>query len=93
MNNNQIVAGLTGIFTLCAVVTFFNVWNYHAALRQLAETEAKVIYVRNVKTPMMVSLLNDTLQYSKKNPAVLPILQEFTNHMNMGRQVVQKPAN
>jgi hypothetical protein len=79
MKNNQVIAVMTGIFFVCSVVTFFNVWNYHASMRQLGEWENRANYVRGVLNPMLASLVNDTTEYSKKNPAVIPILQSLTN--------------
>jgi hypothetical protein len=79
MKNNQVIAVMTGIFFVCAVVTFFNVWNYHASMKQLGEWETRANYVRGVLNPMLTSLVNDTTEYSKKNAAVIPILQSLTN--------------
>jgi hypothetical protein len=78
MKNNQVIAVMTGIFFVCSLVTVFNVWNYHASLKQLGEWEGKADYVRALN-PILASLRNDTAEYSKKNPAVMPILQSLTN--------------
>lgn len=79
MKNNQILSALTGIFLLCSLVTFYNVWHYRNSLKQLSEIQGRASYVRSVLEPMLQSLLNDTVEYSKKNPAVMPILQLLTN--------------
>ena len=78
MKNNQVIAVMTGTFFLCALVTFFNVWNYHASMQRLGEWENKANYVSKLN-PELVSLVNDTTEYSKKNPDVVPILQTLTN--------------
>jgi hypothetical protein len=79
MKNNQVIAVMTGIFFVCSLVTFFNIWNYHSTMKQLGEWETRANYVRNVLNPMLSSLVNDTTEYSRKNPAVIPILQSLTN--------------
>ena len=86
MKNNQILAALTGIFILCALETFYSVWQYHASLRKLSETRALANYVKNVEGPMMQSLLIDTTEYSKKNAAIMPVLQTLSNNLSMHRQ-------
>lgn len=90
MKNNQVIAVMTGIFFVCAVVTFFNIWNYHVSLKQLGEWEARANYVR-ILNPELTALLNDTAEYSKKNPAVVPILQSLTNGTYSGAATA-KPA-
>ncbi len=92
MKNNQVLAVVTGLFFVCAVVTMFNVWNYRAALKTLAQNEAKANYVRGVMTPTLNGLVYDTQEYSKKNPAVVPILQALTNSVMHPASAVVKPA-
>jgi hypothetical protein len=92
MKNNQILAALTGVFFLCSLVTFYRVWNYHSSLRRFGETQARAVYVKSVEGPVMNSLLNDTIEYSKKNPAVAPILQALTNNMGRTPASAAKPA-
>lgn len=82
MKNNQIIAALTGVFVLCAVYTMFKAWNYHVYLKRLTLAQDRANAVRMQLRPMLFSLMNDTTEYSKKNPAVLPILQALTNDLN-----------
>jgi hypothetical protein len=92
MKNNQILAALTGVFFLCSAMTCWRAWSYHTALRRLGNAQAKLAYQRGVEGPMMHALLTDTSDYSKKNPAVIPILQALTNDMNRPPANAQKPG-
>jgi|HubBroStandDraft_6_1064221.scaffolds.fasta_scaffold2136762_2 hypothetical protein len=82
MKNNQIIAALTGIFILCALVSCYNVWRFRSGLNQLNDLQQRAAYVKGIEGPLMNALLTDTVEYSKKNPAVTPILQALTNNMS-----------
>jgi hypothetical protein len=92
MKNNQILAALTGFFFLCSLVTFYKVVSYRSSLRLLGEAESHAAYVRTVEGPVINSLVNDTVEYSKKDPAVVPILQALTNSASKPVTNVPKPA-
>ncbi len=92
MKNNQILAALTGVFFLCAVFTMYKTWTYHLALRQLSVAQARANQVRGKIEPMLVSLMRDTTEYSKKNPAILPILQALTNNLSRPMPVEKPPG-
>jgi hypothetical protein len=93
MKNNQILAALTGIFVLCAFTTLCVFWKYRSSLNRLNQTQVQATYVKNVEGPAMQSLLNDTTEYSKKNPAVVPVLLALSNNMVMARQPAAAPKS
>jgi hypothetical protein len=92
MKNNQVLTVVTALFFVCSLVTIFNMWNYRSALNQLGQTEAKANYVRGTLTPTLQSLVYDTTEYSKKNPAVVPILQALSNSVMRASSPAAKPA-
>jgi hypothetical protein len=91
MKNNQVIAALTGILVLSSVWTFYETWSYRSSLQRMGVAQMHAAYVKSVETPVMQSLLNDTAEYSKKNPAVMPILQSLTNNMSRSAAAA-KPA-
>jgi hypothetical protein len=92
MKSNQLLAALTGVFVLCSAVTFYKAWSYHASLHRLGETEGQAAYLKSVRGPMLQALLSDTTEYSKKDAAVLPILQALTNGMSKRIVTMPKPG-
>lgn len=92
MKNNQMLAALTGVFVACALLTFFVFLKYRSSLNFLNQTQVTAAYVKSVEEPMMNSLLKDTIDYSKKNPAVLPILQSLTNTTSRPPAGAPKPG-
>ena len=81
MKNNQVIAALTGILVLSSVWTFYETWSYRSSLQRMGVAQMHAAYVKSVEMPVMQSLLNDTTEYSKKNPAVLPVLQVLSNNI------------
>lgn len=81
MKNNLIVAALTAVFGICGAVTFYHVWDYRASLHELLGAQQRAMFVRSQEAPAMNALVNDTIEYSKKNPQVQPILQALTNEL------------
>jgi hypothetical protein len=92
MKNNQIISALTGVFVVCALLTLYFSVKYRSSLNHLNQAQAAASYVKSVEEPMMNALLNDTLEYSKKNPAVIPILQSLSNNVVHPPAVAAKPG-
>jgi hypothetical protein len=78
MKNNQLIAVLTGVFFLCALTTAYNTYRYHVSTHALLDMQGRAAYVDTVR-PILESLLHDTIEYSKKNPAINPLLASVTN--------------
>ena len=67
----NVLLGLTAICTVGSVVLCFGVVRNTRELRALQGQAAFVNYRQN----LVNSLVNDVAEYSKANPAVLPILE------------------
>lgn len=88
MKNNQLTAMLVGILFITTGASAWLALRYTSAFhkrQQLAPTLASIHYTEG----MISALANDTIEYSKKNPAIDPILKSF-NLMPSGNP---PPAN
>ena len=74
MNKSPSTSILTGLLALSALVSLVLCYlfiQYTREFRSLQFQTSNFAVKRNV----VMSLANDTIEYSKKNPAILPILQ------------------
>lgn len=76
----------------CALLNFYVFLKYRSSLNLLNQTQATATYVKTVEEPMMNALLKDTIDYSKRDAAVLPILQSLTNNITRPPAAVPKPG-
>ena len=90
MKNNQLIAALVGILFLCSLSTAYLTWKYRSSMNELQDIQGKAAYV-NTYRPILESLLNDTIEYSKKNPAIGPLLYSVTNRAKAAAPAA-KPA-
>jgi hypothetical protein len=74
MQKDPLVALLVGALCVCAVFTFAETVGYELHLRQLKSLQPQLATVQNAQV-IVNSLVNDTIEYSKHNPAITPILQ------------------
>jgi hypothetical protein len=73
MKNNQLIAMLVGILFITTGITGFLLLRYNLAHRKLQEIEARL---NNTKA-FVQALSADAIEYSKKNPAIDPLLKSF----------------
>lgn len=88
MKNNQIIAMLVGILVITTGLCGWHAYRYVSAFhqrQQLAPTLASVHYTEG----LISALANDTVEYSKKNPAIDPILKSY----NLMPNGTPPPAN
>ena len=67
MKNNQFAAVLAGLLLVSTLITCFQVVRYSLAVKKAQALQARVIAV-NTSRSLVQSLINDTLEYSKRNP-------------------------
>ena len=73
MNKSPLTTILTGVLTLSALVSLVLCYlfiQYTSEARALQLPANQAVMKQNLLTP----LINDVVEYSKKNPTVLPIL-------------------
>jgi len=76
MTRNQIIAGLVGVlFGLAAGCAVF-AKSYASAMNDLRQTQAQVS-AQNGRLNLLQSLVNDTMEYSRRNPGIDPVLQSL----------------
>ena len=83
MRNNSLVAALVGVLFVCELFTTWLSVRYYFSTKQLQKLQAQVLIINGVRNAAL-SLANDSLEYSRRNAAILPLLQQF--------QVVPRPS-
>ncbi len=76
MKNNLLPLSLTGVFFLVTVACGVLLCYYNGSMRELQDTQARN-NILNYRRTVLNSLLNETVEYSKKNPGIEPVLQPF----------------
>src|ERR1035437_1643832 len=74
MKNNPLTTVLLGVLTVSALLSVGFCWRYVSNTRELRALQTQANMINNNRT-MINSLANDTVEYSKKNPAIDPILE------------------
>jgi hypothetical protein len=73
MKNNQLTTILLGLLTLSALASVVLCWLYISNTRELRALQTQVGFINNNRN-VMSALANDTVEYSKKNQDINPIL-------------------
>jgi hypothetical protein len=74
MKNDPLTTVLLGLLTIFALTSVIFCWLYVSNTRELRTLQSNVTLVQN-KRNVVGALANDTLEYSKRNPAIDPILE------------------
>ena len=74
MKNSPLITILLGVLTVSALASVVLCWLYISNTRQLRSLQSQANMINNNRT-VMTALANDTMEYSKKNPAIDPILE------------------
>jgi hypothetical protein len=74
MKNSPLATILLGVLTLSALASVVLCWLYISNTRELRSLQGQANIINNNRT-VMTALANDTMEYSKKNPAIDPILE------------------
>ena len=81
MGKNPFAALLVAVLFLSAGMNVYYALRYAFATRSLRRIQPQVADVQN-RLNIAQALLNDTLQYSKTNPAIDPLLRSFNFKSN-----------
>jgi len=74
MKTNPLIAVLLGVLIVGAFVTFGLAVGYERNFRRLRTLQAQAAAIQNTGVAIK-SLADDSVEYSKRNPAITPILQ------------------
>ena len=81
MKNESFAAFLVGTFSVCAVAGLVLSANYFFSTRTLRRLQPQAIACQ-ARLNIAQALLNDTLEYSKRNPAIDPLLRSLNLKTN-----------
>jgi hypothetical protein len=74
MKKSPLPSVLLGILAVSSFCSVFLCWSYVGATREFRRLNSQIVFI-NTRTQVITSLVNDCLEYSKKNPAINPILE------------------
>jgi hypothetical protein len=76
MKNSPLTTVLLGLLTVSALASVVLCWLYISSTRQVRALQTQVNIINNNRT-VMTALANDAIEYSKRNPAIDPILESI----------------
>jgi len=93
MSKNLFAAALVALLFVSAALNAYYALQLFFSTRQLRRVQPQVVEIQNRLT-VARALLNDTLEYSKRNPAIDPLLQSlnFKTNVAAAESAVPKPA-
>ncbi len=74
MKNSPLITILLGALTLSALASVVMCWLFISSTREIRTLETQSVLINNNRA-VVNALLNDTIEYSKRNPAILPVLE------------------
>ncbi len=91
MKNSPLTTLLLGALTISALASIVMCWMYVGATRELRSLRDQTAFINNNRA-VVNALLNDTIEYSKRNPAINPILESVGLKPNGAAAATTKPA-
>ena len=91
MKANSVMALLVGFLFISAVVAVVQVLRLSFATRDLRRLQPRIVEI-NANLNVAQALLNDTLEYSKRNPAIDPLLQSMNFKTNSAAGAAGPPV-
>jgi hypothetical protein len=90
MRNNQFAVVLAGLLAISTLVTAWLTFRYVSSVQKLQVLQPQLANVNNSRS-IIISLVNDTLEYSKHNKDIDPLLQAM--NLKPGGAVVAPTPN
>jgi len=81
MSRNQIAIGLVAILFVSVLANALFCWRYAGLTRDLHLAQVRIAAM-NGRLNLAQALLNDTIEYSRRNPAVDPLLRSLNLKTN-----------
>lgn len=76
MKSNLFCTLTLGLFLVCALYTVWLSVRYFFSVQELQQLQSQYVTVEQTRNAIQ-SLANEALEYSKKNPRIDPLLQQF----------------
>lgn len=91
MKNSPITTVLLGLLAVSAIASALLSAVYIANAREFRKLNTQVMFI-NQRTAAITSLANDAMEYSKRNPAIDPILESVGAKQRAGQTPVRPGA-
>jgi hypothetical protein len=91
MKNNQLAIMLVCVLLVSALLSAWLTFRYSLSVRRVQRLQPQIAAVANSRN-VVQALLNDIGEYSKKNPAILPLLQPVPAPKSAPLAPAAKPA-
>jgi len=99
MNRNYVTGALLGLLFLSALSASLLCFRYLSSMRRLGHLQARFVTIQNHRNQIQ-ALANEALEYSKRNPAIDPLLVDmaikpkvvFTPNTPAANQPASAPA-
>ena len=75
MKNNPLALMLVGILLISSLINLWLAYSYNSSLSQLRALQNEIAGVQNSRNTLNI-LFNELAEYSRKNPAITPMLQQ-----------------
>ena len=92
MKTNPLGPFLVGVFVACAVVTAWLSAKYYFSVKEFTKLNIRAVSMNNTRTAVQ-GLANDALEYSRRNPAIDPLLVKFEIKSPSTNAVQAAPAS
>jgi hypothetical protein len=92
MKNSPLTTVLLGVLGISALLSLVFCWSYMTNAREFRQLQTQATFI-NGRQAAMNALLNDALEYSKKNPQIDPILEAAGLKPRAGAAATNKPAS
>lgn len=76
MRSNALLSVLVGVLVVCSLITALLATRHFFTVVELERMSVELVRVNNTVNSAQ-ALLNDTVAYSRQNPAVTSILEQF----------------
>lgn len=76
MKTNPLGPFLVGVFVACALVTSWLSVKYYFGVNELIKLQIKAVTMNNTRN-VIQNLATEALEYSRRNPAIDPLLEKF----------------
>jgi hypothetical protein len=76
MRTNPLGPFLVGVFVACAIMVAWLATRYYFSVKDFTKLSIQAITINNTRTAVQ-SLANEAIEYSRRNPAMDPILEKF----------------
>ena len=76
MRSNPLGPFLVGVFVACALVVAWLSSKYYFSMKEFTKLSMRATSINNTRNAVQ-SLANEAVEYSRRNPAIDPLLEKF----------------